>query len=393
LTAIFFFSFLSRMRGKERTEELLSDLIAIPSVSPEGVPGTDQTGEIRMVEYLEKQMRACGAQTQVQAARPGRPNLIASFKPYGKIIRRVAFAPHLDTVGVAGMTIPPFSGEVRDGRIYGRGACDTKGPAAAALSAMQMLAEAGELPAKHTEWMFLGLAGEEDGSFGAQSLCESGFNADLVVALEPTGNRVVTAHKGALWLKLQTVGRSAHGSAPQRGDNAIYKMARVILELENLSNDFAEKKHPSLGGASLNVGRTIGGNRINTVPDSCEVLVDIRTHSFFTGAAALAAVRQALAPDTQIDVLRDACPLEADPGDPLIKALLKQSGGQSCADWFSDASVFSEHGIPAVVFGPGSINQAHTADEWIEVNSLKAGRNILKQFIQQVNEQDRDFLA
>lgn len=380
------------MCKSDRVDELLRNLIAIPSVSPEGDPGTDQTGEICMVEYLEKQMLACGAQTQVQEARPGRPNLIASFKPSGKILRRIAFAPHLDTVSVAGMTIPPFGGEVRDGRIYGRGACDTKGPAAAALAAMLMLAEAGELPAKHTEWIFLGLAGEEDGSFGAQALCESGFVADLVIALEPTGNRVVTAHKGALWLKLKTTGRSAHGSAPQRGENAVYKMARAVSVLENLAIDFAEKKHHALGGASLNVGRIMGGSRINTVPDVCEVLVDIRTHSVFTGVEALAAVRRAVPSDTQIEVLRDASPLEADPGSLLVKVLLEQSGGQSCADWFSDASVFAEYGIPAVVFGPGSINQAHTADEWIQMSALSAGCEILKRFIRQMNVRDRDTL-
>ena len=215
----------------------------------------------------------------------------------------------------------------------------------------------------------------------------------MVVALEPTDNRVVTAHKGALWRKLKTTGRSAHGSAPQRGDNAVYKMAVAVSTLENLALEFSKQKHLARGGASLNVGRIMGGSRINTVPDVCEVLVDIRTHSVFTGMEALSAVRRAMAPDTQIEVLRDACPVEADSGDPLIKALLRQSGGQSCADWFSDASVFAEYGIPAVVFGPGSINQAHTADEWIELSALSAGCDILKRFIHRVNDLDRDSLV
>ena len=374
-------------------EELLRNLIAIPSVSPEGNAGTDQTGEQRIVNYLDNLLSGCGAQTQIQEALPGRPNLIASFKPRGQVLRRIALAPHMDTVGVSGMTVPPFGGKVRDGRIYGRGACDTKGPAVAALTAMMELAGQGHLPAQHTEWIFLGLAGEEDGSFGAQALCQSGFEADLVVALEPTDNRVVSTHKGALWLKLKTAGRSAHGSAPQRGDNAVYKMARVIAKLENLAGAFAGKKHPVLGGASLNTGRITGGSRINVVPDGCEVLVDIRTHSAFTGFEALEVVRQAMSSDVQIEILRNASPLEADPGNTLVKMLLEQSEGQSCADWFSDASVFAEHRIPAVVFGPGSICQAHTADEWIDVISLNTGHNILKRFIQQVNELDGDCRA
>jgi acetylornithine deacetylase/succinyl-diaminopimelate desuccinylase-like protein len=380
--------FFTSMVTSERLEQLLRDLIALPSVSPEGDPGTDQTGEKRVAAYLENLFSRCGAQARMQEARPGRPNLIVSFKPRGEIRRRIALAPHLDTVSVAGMTIPPFCGEVRDGRMYGRGASDTKGPAAAAIAALLTLAESEELPAQHTEWIFLGLAGEEDGSFGAQALCESGFSADLVVALEPTDNQVVCAHKGALWLTLKTSGRSAHGSAPQRGENAIYKMGRALTELENLAVEFGGKRHPSLGGASLNTGRIIGGSRINTVPDSCELWVDIRTHSAFTGDEALAELKQRLPSDVSIEILRNACPLEADPSDPLIKMLQEQSEGQSIADWFSDASVFAEHGIPAVVFGPGSIHQAHTADEWIELKELEQGSDILNRFIRRVNALD-----
>ncbi|MCC7300483.1 MAG: M20 family metallopeptidase [Verrucomicrobia bacterium] len=377
------------MLKNDQSTELLQNLIAIPSVSPEGDAGTDQTGEERIVEHVERLLSRCGAQTQVQEARPGRPNLIASFKPRGNVLRRIVLAPHFDTVSVAGMTIPPFGGQLRDGHIYGRGACDTKGPAAAALSVLMALADEGSLPAQHTEWIFLGLAGEEDGSFGAQALCETGFSADLVVALEPTDNRVVCAHKGALWLKLKTHGRAAHGSAPQQGDNAVYKMARALPALEILAREFSEKIHPVLGGASLNVGRLTGGSRINTVPDYCEALVDIRTHSGFSGNDALAAVRRALPSEVQIEILRNACPLDTDPATPLVNALLERSEGQASAGWFSDASVFAEYGIPAVVFGPGSIRQAHTADEWISAEELGKGAGILRQFILQVNAQDK----
>lgn len=367
-----------------RTGRLLQELIAIPSVSPEGDPGTDQTGEKNIAEYLEALLSHSGAVTQIREIRPGRFNLIASFRPSGRIRRRVALAPHLDTVSAARMTVPPFGGKMQDGRIYGRGACDTKGPAAAALGALLTLAETGALSAGHTEWVFLGLAGEEDGSFGAQALCQSGFKADLVVALEPTGRRVICTHKGALWLKLTTSGQSAHGSAPQRGENAVYKMARALGALEQLAQTFAGKIHPELGGASLNAGRITGGSRINTVPDFCELLVDIRTHSCFPGTEALHALQQTLAPDIQIEILRNACPLETAP-DPLIRLLLEQSEGHGCADWFSDASVFAEYGIPAVVFGPGSIHQAHTADEWIDLNELNAGYDAFKGFIQKIN--------
>lgn len=377
------------MTKSHTIQELLRELISISSVSPEGDPGTDQTGEVRIVKYLEKLFSKCGAQAQVMEALPGRPNLIASFKPRGEIRRRIALAPHLDTVSVAGMTVDPFGGEVRDGKMFGRGACDTKGPAAAAVSALLELAAAGELPAQHTEWIFLGLAGEEDGSFGAQALCEFGFTADLVVALEPTDCKVVCAHKGALWLKLTTAGRAAHGSAPQRGENAVYKMGRALPILETLAREFDLKKHPVLGGASLNIGRIEGGSRINIVADACEVLVDIRTHSAFTGSDALATLKEKMPPDVTVEVLRNACPLDTSPDHPLVDVLLAQSAGQSCADWFSDASVFAEHGIPAVVFGPGSISQAHTKDEWIALGELERGCQLLKQFILQANERER----
>ena len=378
------------MHTQDDLKELLVDLIARPSVSPEGDPGTDQTGETRVVEYLEKLFLRYGAHTQVQEARPGRPNLIVTFTPRGEIRRRIALAPHLDTVSVAGMSIDPFGGEVRDGRMYGRGASDTKGPAAAAIAAMVALAESGELPAQHTEWVFLGLAGEEDGSFGAQALCESGFSADLVVALEPTDRRVVCAHKGALWLTLKTSGRSAHGSAPQRGENAVYKMGKVLTVLEALASEFSERRHPLLGGASLNTGRIVGGSRINTVADFCELWVDIRTHSAFAGDEALAMLKQRLPEDVSVEVLRNACPLDTAPDHPLVRILLEESQGQSCADWFSDASVFAEYGIPSVVFGPGSIHQAHTKDEWIELDELGKGSATVRQFILNMNKEDEE---
>lgn len=373
------------MAMRDNLVSLLRDLISLSSVSPEGLPGTERTGEKQIVDYLEALFLHNGAQTQVQEARPGRPTLIATFKPREAVRRRIALAPHLDTVSVAGMTIPPFDAHVRDGRVYGRGASDTKGPAAAAITAMLMLMESGDLPAKHTEWIFLGLSGEEDGSFGAQALCESGFSADLVIALEPTDNRVVTAHKGALWLNLKTIGRSAHGSSPQYGENAIYKMGRELEKLQGMASEFSKKKHPLLGGASLNTGRIVGGSRINTVADFCELLVDIRTHSTFTGDAALAELKQKLSIDTSIEILRNACPLQADLQNPFVKVLLERSDGQGHADWFSDASVFSEYGIPAVVFGPGSIHQAHTADEWIDLHELEKGCDILSRYIMQMN--------
>src|SRR5271163_946029 len=154
--------------------ELLQDLVAIPSVNPEGQPGTDKTGEQAIAEYVANFLRTSGAEAWMRHIAIGRPNVIASFTPE-KPAAHLAFAPHLDTVSVAGMTIAPFDPVIRDGKLFGRGSSDTKGPMAAALWAVREWAQSSARVKSRIRWTFLALMGEEAGNDGAHALAKNGF--------------------------------------------------------------------------------------------------------------------------------------------------------------------------------------------------------------------------
>src|SRR5262249_31046509 len=182
---------------------------------------------------------------------PLRRNLLATISPSGKTRRRILLAPHLDTVnGTDSQFIP----RIARGRLYGRGASDTKGSAAAMFAALCELSRKGTRPAE-TEIIFAGLVDEEDAQAGSRALVAERFKADLAIVGEPTSLRVVTAHKGSLWLRLETRGKAAHGARPELGKNAIESMAQVVCLLETrYAADLKRRRHPLLGTATVNVG-------------------------------------------------------------------------------------------------------------------------------------------
>ena len=258
--------------------ELLQDLVAIPSVNPAGDPGTDKVGEQAMADYVADFLRGLGADVALDEIEPGRPNVIAEFVPAKKSPRaHLAFAPHLDTVSVAGMTVAPFDPVIRDGRLYGRGSSDTKGPMAAALWALRHWAQSSARARSRIHWTFLALMGEEAGNDGAHAIARAGFTSDLLLVLEPTELGVVTAHKGVAWIDITTTGLACHGSTPERGRNAIYAMRRVLAVIEEkILPALRARAHPKLGPVTLNVGTIAGGSKINIVPDACRLEIDCR---------------------------------------------------------------------------------------------------------------------
>jgi acetylornithine deacetylase/succinyl-diaminopimelate desuccinylase-like protein len=250
------------------------------------------------------------------------------------------------------------------------------------------VANQGQRPAE-TEIVFIGLVDEESAQSGSRALVAGGFKADLAIVGEPTKVKVVTAHKGSLWLRFDTRGRSAHGSRPELGRNAVHEMSRVVDLLEtDYAASLRKRRHPLLGKATVNVGMIAGGTQPNIVPDRCCILVDRRTLPGETEKGVRreiqAVLRQkglrAVCADDQLAPCR---PLETDPELALVKQLLKQVGQRIPAgvDYFSDAAVLGEGGIPSVVFGPGDIAQGHTADEWIELAQVEAARACLSTFL------------
>jgi acetylornithine deacetylase/succinyl-diaminopimelate desuccinylase-like protein len=369
-----------------RTEKLLRELIALPSVNPAFLPGDRaRTGERRAADFLASHGQLAGLDVKFQPVFPGRANLLARLKPRGKMRRRILLAPHLDTVNARDEQFIP---RAKRGRLYGRGACDTKGSVAAMFSALCEVAGATRRPSE-TEIVFAGLVDEEHGQSGSRALAASGFKADLAIVGEPTGLRVVTAHKGNLWLRFQTRGRSAHGARPELGRNAIHAMARVVDLLETrYAASLRHRRHIILGRPTVSVGVISGGTQANIVPDLCSILADRRTLPGETEQS----VRKEIASlfrthgleVSMIDEKLGAClPLETDIRTPLVAQFMNCIGqeGPLGVDYFCDASVLSQVGIPSVVFGPGDIAQAHTADEWVSLAQLDRARVVLTRFL------------
>jgi acetylornithine deacetylase/succinyl-diaminopimelate desuccinylase-like protein len=331
-----------------------------------------------MAEWVAAFFTKLGADVEKRDISPGRPNVLAVFEARAtKAARTVIFAPHLDTVGVTGMTVPAFQLTSRGGRLYGRGACDTKGPTAALFSALHYWSKSKQRLRSGVRWMVAATAGEEQGSLGAEFLCKRRLSADFAIVLEPTGLRVVYAAKGVLRARVAASGRAAHASAPHRGLNAIYRLMPLMEEIRGpLAGQLAARVHPVLGAATVNLASVHGGKELNVVPASCAIGLDFRTHPGCTGDDVIAMLDAAVStrcPGARIEILRNRASFVADRKNGWAARVRRSSKGWATADWFCDANIFNQFGIPAIAFGPGSIEQAHTKNEYIEERSLAEG--------------------
>jgi acetylornithine deacetylase len=373
-----------------RTEKLLAELIALPSVNPAFLPPRHpHAGEKRVADFLATVAARAGLEIEFQNVFPGRANVIARLRPAGNIRRTILLAPHLDTVVAEESQFIPRR---KNGRLHGRGACDTKGSVAAMLTALCELAESKNRP-RETEIIFAGLIDEEHAQAGSRALVKNKFKADLAIVGEPTRLQVVTAHKGSLWLQLATHGRAAHGATPHLGKNAVHEMARIVDVLEtDYAAQLRRRKHKLLGTATVNVGTICGGSQPNIVPDGCTISIDRRTLPGETEASVhheITALLKSkkLSATISSAKLAPALALETDDQLSLVREFLRNVGqkGPAGVDYFCDAAVLSTGGIPSVVFGPGDIAQAHTADEWISLAGLERGKNLLLKFLKSLS--------
>jgi acetylornithine deacetylase/succinyl-diaminopimelate desuccinylase-like protein len=369
-----------------RTEKLLAELIALPSVNPAFLPPRHPgAGEKRVADFLAATAARAGLEIEFQKVLPGRANVIARLRPKNKIKQTILLAPHLDTVGADGTRFIP---QRKNGRLHGRGACDTKGSVAAMLAALCELADAKSRP-RATEIIFAGLIDEEHAQAGSRALVASRFKADLAIVGEPTKLKIVTAHKGSLWLELATRGKAAHGATPHLGKNAIHETARLVIALEtDYAAQLRKRRHPLLGTATVNVGTISGGAQPNIVPDRCTIAIDRRTLPGETAARVNREIATFLRAKKMSAIVSSAktapaIPLETDLKLPLVRDFLRSLGQTRPlgVDYFCDAAVLAAGGIPSVVFGPGDIAQAHTADEWISLAELERGKNRLWRFL------------
>ena len=370
--------------------ELTRALVRIPSVNPDGDPGTDHTGEQECAEFVARFLEHSGAEAFLDEVQPGRPNVIGRFPSNpsldGKKKPRIVFGPHTDTVGVGGMVVEPFGGAIRDGCIWGRGASDTKGPMATMLWALLEMRD--EIPDLPVEVHFAGFMSEESAQLGSQHFAKHHGPFDFAIIAEPTDLKTVFRHKGCLWADIHTTGIAAHGATPERGENAIVKMARLVTALDGEFRDLLVETSGLdewLGQSTINLGIIDGGTRSNIVPEACRLRVDIRTTpGLQEHGGVLTLLRDFIArhdPAASVTVATEAMALDTDPDHPFVHKLVACGAPLSGAPWFCDAAFLAAAGTPSVAVGPGSIAQAHTKDEFISIEDLKNGTAFFREFL------------
>ena len=366
--------------------KLLRDLIALPSVNNAFLPpGDPHAGEELVADYLKNRARKAGLEIETQATNSGRDNLIVRLKPLGQATHRIILAPHMDTVG--GDLDKIFRPTKKGERLHGRGACDTKGSVAVMFHAMEHLAKR-HRPA-NTEIVFIGFVDEECNQTGSRAFSKLKLKANLALVGEPTRCRVVTAHKGDLWLRLSTRGKAAHGARPELGRNAVHTMAKCIDAIETeYTQNLGKRRHPVLGHPTINTGIVRGGSQPNIVPDVCEADLDRRTlpgESFTTISREIGEVLKKRGLKARLTNVKGyTCPaMETDPTLPMVQQLMRtvRQTKPLGVDYYCDAANIAATGVPAIVWGPGDIAQAHTADEWISIRQLERGMDVLTRFL------------
>jgi len=358
---------------------LLSDLVSINSINPDLVPGSP--GEAEIARYIAGWLERAGVEVQLIESAAGRPNVVGIARGTGGG-KTLLLNGHMDTVGVAGM---PDAHQPRidraAGRLYGRGAYDMKGGVAACMLA---IAEARK-QRLHGDVIFTGVIDEEYASLGTMDLAKR-FHADGAIVAEFTELQLILAHRGFVWLEVETIGKAAHGSRPDLGVDAIVKMGKVLLEMERLDQALrSNPTHPLLGSGSLHASLIQGGQELSSYPERCTLSVERRTlpgeTPEFVEAEFLGIVQdmQRSDPSFQAVVRRgiDRSPLETREDADIVQALqaasvkllnhpLQVSGVQ----FWTDAAVLSAAGIPSVLFGPSG-SGAHAVEEWVDLASVE----------------------
>jgi acetylornithine deacetylase/succinyl-diaminopimelate desuccinylase-like protein len=375
---------------------LTRDLVAIPSVNPMGRPLTGPTlYEGRVSDYLSAYFADLGVPHERTTVMPGRDNVIARFDPPCPASRSLILEAHQDTVPVDDMIIDPFGARIENGRLYGRGACDDKGPMASMLVAFARLVR--ERPKTATRVYMICSADEEFGFSGIRKTCESPMvrERDLpmtAVCAEATVLDIVTRHKGAARWFLETGGKACHSSSPWLGVNAVYRMAELLPIVERYALELqAKTPDPLLGTPTLSVGVIDGGVSANTVPEKCRVSIDRRTlpdenlEEVFGDF--LTYMKRHVPPGVVWSCTSprlNSPPLDRIAGSEELSTRLGSAidavvGKHRCigAPYGTDAAPLALVGVPSVVFGPGDIAKAHTADEWIELDQLEPAAEIL----------------
>jgi acetylornithine deacetylase len=363
----------------------LSELVQINSVNPALEAGGP--GEAEAAAYVADVLRRSGLDATVHEPEPGRASVVGRLVGKGGG-RRLMLNGHIDTVGVAGMP-EPFSGAVREGKLYGRGSYDMKGSVAACLAAAKALADAGA-PFRG-ELLVAAVADEEHASIGTADLITR-HQVDGAIVAEPTHLEICLAHKGFSWIEVETFGRAAHGSRPDLGVDANLAMGRVLTRLGDLEAELRSRTpHPLVGPPSLHAAQIAGGTAPSVYAAHCRLTIERRTVPGETESEVLAEVQHILEDVAAADPgFRGSChatlsrkPFEIARDAPIVRAVatavaqvLNRApayGGQT--PWM-DSALLAAAGVETVVFGPTGAG-AHAAEEWVDIESVVQTAEIL----------------
>ena len=356
--------------------EITRDLVRIDSINP---PGTEK----RCADYLDTLLQDAGFEVNRYEYAAERTSLIAKLEGTGGR-KAICFGGHTDVVplGDKPWSVKPFGADILDGRLYGRGSCDMKSGVAAYVHMGLKLAHEQRGVA---DIVLVMAAGEETGCDGSKHLKELGVlpEAGAMVIAEPTSNYPILGHRGALWLNATVRGTTVHGSMPELGDNAVYKAARAIMNLENF--EFNVTPNALLGNTTLNVGTFHGGININSVPDKATFTIDIRSIPGHMHDEIVDALARYLGDEVELERLVDVVPVLMATDDDwvmevfdLMEERLGERPQPRGAPYFTDASAL----IPAcghpptIILGPGDMALAHQTDEYCDVAMIEEAANI-----------------
>ncbi len=358
-------------------EQLLSDLIAINSINPDLVPGAP--GEAEIAAYVADWLERADLEVHLHEPVTGRPNVVAVARGTGGG-STLLLNGHMDTVSTEGMD-QPHRPVIQDGRLYGRGAYDMKGGLAACMLAIK---SAREKPLRG-DVILTAVMDEEYAGLGTMDIARQ-YQAQAAIVAESTELKLVLAHKGFVWLEVETLGVAAHGSRPELGVDAIAKMGPVLVELEKLDQNLRSRPtHPWLGSGSLHASLINGGRELSSYPDRCLLSVERRTLPGETPDMVEAEFqslleRLRLADPTFQAVLHrglDRVPMET-PEDAAIVQVVKETARRvlqkvpemAGVPYWTDAATLWSAGIPSILFGPAGAG-AHAMEEWVDLQSVR----------------------
>ncbi|WP_164821676.1 M20 family metallopeptidase [Paenibacillus koleovorans] len=359
--------------------EILEDLIRIPSVNPH-YDGSS-AGEIGIADYLEHRFNNSAFSVTRQPVLPRRDNVIVELKT-GHPDRVLLFEAHMDTVSFGSM-LEPLTPLYREGKLFGRGSCDTKSTLAGMIYAMEQCALQPEL--LNADLILCASVDEEHAYRGLTAFMELNIPIAAAVVGEPTELSIVVEHKGCTRFLIRTHGKAAHSSVPSEGDSAIYQMVHVLRHIkEKIEPQLIESRTQLCGAATIAVGTISGGEEINIIPEACEIKVDRRIIPGETPQQVLMDFESSLRNDVErYGVKLTIDPLLYDPAlhthhdAEVVKCAQKAARAlglksELCGvPYGSNASKLQQYkGIPTIVYGPGSIAQAHSREEWVPVDGV-----------------------